>query len=164
MSNPFQRCYLGELCILRCNTFDIHPSYLIQNNTGCAVCPMLRSQQKRCEYSKRFTRLTLCEFSLLSRFRGGGAYLCGFTPCKPLSFPPLIMEVITTISASYLLWSSHKRRLEAKETHFRAAEFASTAACRKCASLATTRVCTLTLRGIYSLKKRFWCERSLTQS
>jgi len=38
-------------------------------------------------YSREFTRLTICGFSLHSCLTGGGAYLCGFTPWKQLSFP-----------------------------------------------------------------------------
>jgi len=67
----------------------------------------LRSHQKSCEYSQCFTRLTICGFSRHSHLSGGGAYLCGFTPWKPLSFPSSTTEELTTSSALYLLWKSH---------------------------------------------------------
>jgi len=87
--------------------WDIHFYWEAEKFIFSFLCGV--SHQKL--YSSEFTRPTSCGLfhSLHLRLRGGGAYLCGFTPWKRLSSPPSTTEEINTISASYLLWTSHKR-------------------------------------------------------
>jgi len=70
------------------NTGDV---MMTASTSGAAVTPkVLRIFTYL--YSREFIRLTLCGFSHHSRLRGGGAYLCGFTPWKQLSCPSSAMK------------------------------------------------------------------------